>query len=290
MSRTPRSEIFDADEIGIYHCINRCVRQLHLLRDDQPGGRSGSPRRVWIRARLEELAGIFAFDHLNFSIMDNHLHVLIRNRPDIQDGWADEEVVRRWWQLCPGRRDDDGRPAAMTDDEVQRNLANHDKVLVLRRRLGDISWFMKSLNEYISVRANAEDETKGCFWEGRFKSVRILDDCGLLACAAYIDLNPVRARLAETPETSRFTSVYERLSALQSGLPGTLTQQNGSGGSSDTTQISVHPSILEAAATAHDSRAGWLSPVQLDEASECQMPAPTRRASNTGYLNLSFVE
>ncbi|MGE3775751.1 MAG: hypothetical protein AB7F89_01090 [Pirellulaceae bacterium] len=178
----------------------------------------------------------------------------------------------------------------MTDDEVQRNLANHDKVLVLRRRLGDISWFMKSLNEYISVRANAEDETKGCFWEGRFKSVRILDDCGLLACAAYIDLNPVRARLAETPETSRFTSVYERLSALQSGLPGTLTQQNGSGGSSDTTQISVHPSILEAAATAHDSRAGWLSPVQLDEASECQMPAPTRRASNTGYLNLSFVE
>ena len=88
MPRAPRRETFDESVIGIYHCTNRCVRQAFLCGRDRTTGRSFDHRRQWVRDRLEELASIFAIDHLNFSVMENHLHALLRNRPDIRDGWS----------------------------------------------------------------------------------------------------------------------------------------------------------------------------------------------------------
>jgi len=76
--------------------------------------------------------------------------------------------------------------------------------------LGDLSWVMSSLNESLARRANKEDKCKGRFWEGRFKSQLLCDAGAVMACMAYVDLNPVRAKLADTPETSEFTSVRER--------------------------------------------------------------------------------
>jgi hypothetical protein len=73
---------------------------------------------------------------------------------------------------------------------------------------------MRTLNEHVARLANAEDGVKGRFWEGRFKSQALLDEKALLAAMAYVDLNPVRAGLAETPEASDYTSIQERLGYL----------------------------------------------------------------------------
>ena len=61
---------------------------------------------------------------------------------------------------------------------------------------------MKCLKEPLSRMANRQDKTRGAFFEARFKSVAVVDEEALLRICVYIDLNPVAAKVAQTPETS----------------------------------------------------------------------------------------
>ena len=198
-----RSQLIDTTVARWYHCISRCVRRAFLL------GEGPHDRKGWIENRLEELAQIFAIAGGGFSVMDNHLHVLFRIDQEVADGWPNEEVVRRWGRLFPPR-DKTGQALAVTDNWVQWRLKDSQWVATARQRLQSISWFMKSLKEPLSRLANRQDKVRGAFFEGRFKSVAILDDEALLAIAAYIDLNPVAAGIAEVPETSEHTSIKVR--------------------------------------------------------------------------------
>ena len=105
-----------------------------------------------------------------FSVMDNHLHVLLRLDPDLAQAWSDEEVVRRWGRLFPPR-DKSCQPMPVTQRWIQWRLQDPQWIATVRGKLRSLSWFMKCLKEPLSRLANRQDKTRGTFFENRFKSV-----------------------------------------------------------------------------------------------------------------------
>jgi len=272
MARLARGELFHPLEIAVMHCINRCVRRCFLCGEDPATGRNYEHRKVWLEERLKFLAGQFGIDVLAFAIMSNHFHLVLRNRPDVVAQWSDREVARRWLMLCPMRKTPDGSPAEPTEPELNSICHVPGRLAEIRLRLSDISWFMRMISETIARRANAEDETNGRFWQGRFKAVKLCDEAAILACTVYVDLNPIRAGLADSPETSDFTSVQRRFESLpkvsQAGTNNTERRQ-----------------VVRTDA--------WLSPIDLQEAQRAPAPQVSRRghrASDKGFLPLSTWE
>ena len=212
---TPRSEVVQEGVEGLYHCFTRCVRRAFLCGYDHYSGRSYEHRREWIRSKLKVLAASFAVEVLAYAVMSNHLHVVLRTRPDWVDEWSDEEIALRWVAIFPRIRYENGAPVVDDDLGIQQIIRDVDRLGEIRRRLQSVSWFMRCLNEFVAREANKEDNCKGRFWEGRFKCQALLDEAALVACMAYVDLNPIRAGLATTPEESDFTSIQERIEGRQ---------------------------------------------------------------------------
>lgn len=210
----PRSALVNLDDTAWYHCVARCVRRAFLCGEDRLTGKNFEHRRGWIATRMKELAAIFAIDVAAYAVMSNHYHVVAHIDKARALRWTLDDVLTRWTQLFTG-------PLLVTcylsparAEMHQAEIAGVEEIAeIYRSRLHDLSWFMGVLNESLARQANAEDGCTGRFWEGRFKSQALLDEPGLLAAMAYVDLNPVRAGMAETPETSDYTSIQERLGA-----------------------------------------------------------------------------
>ncbi len=206
----PRYRQVSLDDTPYYHCISRCVRRAFLCGKDSYTGFDFEHRRQWIVDRIKLLCSVFAVDLCAFAIMSSHYHIVLRIDADEVKQWTDQEVARRWMQLFSG-------PSlihqyvgntGLTESELSYVA---DLIATWRNRLCNLSWFMRCLNEPIARMANAEDHCTGRFWEGRFKSQALLDDRAVLACMAYVDLNPIRAAIAKTPEQSDYTSIQERI-------------------------------------------------------------------------------
>lgn len=209
----PRSKYVQEGKEGVYHCFSRCVRRAFLYGYDTRTGRDFSHRKAWLVNRLRRLAGIFAVEVCAYAVMENHYHTILRTRPDIVDGWSDKEVAKRWVTLFPRNKGLKGR-RKLTIEEQIRALVNYPEyIATLRQRLSSLSWFMGRLNEYMARAANKEDGVKGRFWESRFECQALLDEAAIASCMVYVDLNPVRAGRAATPEESDFTSIQERIRA-----------------------------------------------------------------------------
>jgi REP element-mobilizing transposase RayT len=206
----PRKRLVSYSDTVYYHCIARCVRRAFLCGKDPYTGYDFEHRRQWIVDRLHQLSSVFAIDLCAYAVMNNHYHVVLHINLKQAEAWTDEEVAAQWSQLfsgpnCVQRWMKGIALEAIEKDQVEQTIK------LWRQRLTDLSWFMRCLNESIARMANQEDRCTGRFWEGRFKSQTLLDERALLACMAYVDLNPIRAAVARTPEQSEYTSIKERI-------------------------------------------------------------------------------
>lgn len=209
----PRSKYVQEGIEGVYHCFSRCVRRAFLYGYDAYSGRDYSHRKQWLVNRLRQLASIFAIDVCAYSVLENHYHTIVRTRPDIVAKWSDHDVASRWLKLCPPRRKSKKAAKPTLEESVRALMLCPDRIATLRKRLSSLSWFMGQLNEFMARAANKEDEVKGRFWESRFKCQALLDDAAIAGCMTYVDLNPIRAGVAATPEECDFSSIQERIRA-----------------------------------------------------------------------------
>ena len=205
-----RQNQISLDATNSYHCISRCVRRQYLCGQDPLTGKDFSHRRDWIRARIFELTEVFSIRILSYAVMSNHLHVVLCVDQEQALTWDDPEVARRWLALFGGTPLVRSYLAGEKLADAQLSAVS-SLIRKYRKRLFSISWFMRCLNEPIARWANAEDNVTGRFWEGRFKSQALLDEASVIAAMAYVDLNPIRAAMAQTPEMSDYTSIQQRI-------------------------------------------------------------------------------
>ncbi|GAB0108988.1 hypothetical protein PA7559_02550 [Pseudoalteromonas distincta] len=205
-----RGKLIDLASTSYYHLISRCVRRAFLCGDDKYTDKNFDHRRAWLVERIKLLSSVFAIEIAAYAIMSNHYHLVVNvNRHQALD-WSDDEVIKRWYQLYNGYVLVDRHIKGEQLDKT--SLLFFDEIIAKwRERLYDISWYMKNLNEYIARKANKEDNCTGKYWEGRYKSQALLDQTAVLSCMAYVDLNPIRANIADTLEDSDFTSIQERI-------------------------------------------------------------------------------
>jgi hypothetical protein len=186
------------------------VRRAFLCGVDAFSGRSFEHRQQWVEDRLLELASIFAVGLYGFAVMSNHFHVVLRLDSSAAHAWSDDDVALRWVRLFPtGDEDADAI-------KIIALRASPERIALCRARLGNLSWFMRCINEPIARRANREDGCKGRFWEGRFKCQALLDDRAVVAAMAYVDLNPIRAGISTRLDESPHTSIARRLDHARS--------------------------------------------------------------------------
>lgn len=198
----PRSAIIDVATTPYYHVMTKCVRGSFLCGINPDTLKDFTHRKQWIVDRLKSLSRSFAIQVCAYAVLSNHYHLVLFVDEETGKSLNDQEVFERWQNVFPT----DAKRFEKLD-----KIQQAEKIRSWRERLIDISWLMRCLNEHIAKRANGEDECLGRFWAGRFKSQALMDDGAIFMSMAYVDLNPLRANIAQTPEDSDFTSIQERI-------------------------------------------------------------------------------
>jgi putative transposase len=206
---TPRALLVDPDHALNYHLVSRCVRRSWLCGWDKVRRKDYSHRKHALEARLLRLVPCFAVELHAFAIMSNHFHLVVRYDPLACVEWSTREVAQRWIAaVAPPEVLED---AQLRHARIEALCAQPEKIKRLRERLGSMSAFMQHLKQPIARQANHEDQVTGHFFEQRFYSGALLCEEAVLAAMAYVDLNPVRARIARDIEQSEHTSISRRL-------------------------------------------------------------------------------
>lgn len=220
MPYKPRRDKMDPSQIETHHVWSRCVARAYLFGYDPLTGQDFSYRLQWLESLTEYLAGVFAVEVGTYHWMSNHIHGVLRNRPDIAKTWGKEEICWRWKMAWP-RYEDGQWLREPTDKEIEKLLIRCDnepeRLDSMRRALGDISSFMARLKEPIAKMANAETGRRGHHWEQRYGNHHLKEEQDVVASFVYNDLQKVAAGMVNSVEESEYSGITRQLKALAEG-------------------------------------------------------------------------
>ena len=183
MARTRRIKLAGRD--AIYHIVSRTAGRQMLLAD------AGAKRDML--CALERSAQFSGVEVLGFALMDNHFHLLVRI-PSPEGPVPEEEVLRRYAALAG--EDKAGELASRISRMRERGDSPSAVLDRLRSRMHELSEFAKTFKEEFGRMYRQRRQWCGNLWEGRFRSTLVGEAEYLRICAAYIELNPVRAGLS----------------------------------------------------------------------------------------------
>lgn len=186
--------------LSCYHCMSRTVNGERLFADRE---------KEVLRKMLWQVAQFSGVEVLTYAVMSNHFHVLVRvpEAKNVSDG----ELLRRWKLLYPKPTKYETATAMAMERTLREGGDEAEAVRArLLARMGDVSAFMKTLKQRVTIWFNKSHGRYGPLWSDRFKSV-LVEGKGnpLQTMAAYIDLNPVRAGLVRDPKDYRFCGYAE---------------------------------------------------------------------------------
>lgn len=201
----------EGERAGIYHCVSRVVDRQFVLK------RKEKEQFVHLMRLYEAFCGVRV---LAFCVMSNHFHLLVEVPQRPAEGLCDGEFFARLSLLYSELYVDEVREQI----RLRKKAKDWEGVDEVKEkylyRMWDLSEFMKTLKQRFTQWFNTRHGRRGTLWEDRFKSVIVQDGYAARVMAAYIDLNPVRARIVKKPEDYRWCSYAEALAGKDAARQG----------------------------------------------------------------------
>lgn len=181
MARTKRLKVIGDN--AYYHIISRTVGKEFYLGDRE---KDKLLQLIFIYSRL------YFVKVIGYCIMDNHFHLLIKMLNDSY--YSDQDILER-----------------LSEFYNRDKWQFENQIGFYRKKLGDLSEYIKSIKNSFSRWFNKTNNRTGYFWGDRFKSVLVEEGASLLNMLIYIDLNPLRAGIVKKPEDYRWSSISYRM-------------------------------------------------------------------------------
>jgi len=218
---------FDRPSV-LYHCFTRTVDKIHFF---------GDPEKKILCDLLDRHVGFTGCRPVTFSMMSNHIHLLLDVPPMPESGLSDAQLLDRLKYLYSEAEISVVRgklkAAEKIKDEARRRQARGKIHARYTYRMHDLSFFMKGYLQHAAETINAQLGREGTLWDGRFKNTAVEKGLSAWLVAAYIDLNPVRAKLVANPseyEWSGYGQASKKNANACAGLGYMLSEPAGGGG------------------------------------------------------------
>ena len=183
------ARMINPDQKTVYHLISRTALEGFPFQEPE--------KDEFIRI-ISHFSRIYFTDMIGFCVMGDHFHLLIRMIPDRY--FSDREVKKRYHRLY-------GDKSPLPVDDKGADPGKRKGYPFFREKWSSLGKFMQEIQQSFSRCYNREHNRRGTLWGARYKSVIVEDGHTLLNCLAYIDLNPVRAGIADKPENYRWNTL-----------------------------------------------------------------------------------